>query len=132
MAVFGPKPWVNPFGKIPILLLFQLGVFIGWKGFFSRQNILKDIFLAYFTYFNEIKKLAIFYQNHGLTFLKKSQFFHFFNFLFLQARKAFFLVRILSKTFSWLVLPILKRQKHCQRWTNPFGKIPIFPLFYTL
>ena len=28
MAIFGPKPWVNPFGKMPILGLFELYVFI--------------------------------------------------------------------------------------------------------
>ena len=28
MAIFGPKPWVNPFGKIAIFRLFELPVFI--------------------------------------------------------------------------------------------------------
>ena len=28
MATFGPKPWVNPFGKMSIFLLFELLVFI--------------------------------------------------------------------------------------------------------
>ena len=28
MAIFGPKPWVNPFGKISIFRLFELLVFI--------------------------------------------------------------------------------------------------------
>ena len=28
MAIFGPKPWVNPFGKMSIFKLFELGVFI--------------------------------------------------------------------------------------------------------
>ena len=28
MAIFGPKPWVNPFGKMSIFRLFQLLVFI--------------------------------------------------------------------------------------------------------
>ena len=28
MAIFGPKPWVNPFGKMSIFLLFELVVFI--------------------------------------------------------------------------------------------------------
>ena len=27
MAIFGPKPWVNPFGKMSISLLFELCVF---------------------------------------------------------------------------------------------------------
>ena len=28
MATFGPKPWVNPFGKMSIFRLFELFVFI--------------------------------------------------------------------------------------------------------
>ena len=28
MAIFGPKPWVNPFGKMSIFRLFELPVFI--------------------------------------------------------------------------------------------------------
>ena len=43
MAIFGPKPWVNPFGKRSIFRLFELLVFIGQKGVFSFQNIAKDI-----------------------------------------------------------------------------------------
>ena len=29
MAMFSPKPWVNPFGIISIIGLFELVVFIG-------------------------------------------------------------------------------------------------------
>ena len=28
MVIFGPKPWVNPFGKMAIIRLFELVVFI--------------------------------------------------------------------------------------------------------
>ena len=28
MAIFGPKPWINPFGKMSIFRLFELVVFI--------------------------------------------------------------------------------------------------------
>ena len=28
MAIFGPKPWVNPFGKMSFFRLFELLVFI--------------------------------------------------------------------------------------------------------
>ena len=34
MAIFGPKPWVNPFGKISIFRLFELLFFIALKGVF--------------------------------------------------------------------------------------------------
>ena len=28
MAIFGPKPWVNPFEKLSIFQVFELAVFI--------------------------------------------------------------------------------------------------------
>ena len=34
MAIFGPKLWVNPFGKMSIFRLFELVVFIAYKGVF--------------------------------------------------------------------------------------------------
>ena len=34
MAIFGPKPWVNPFGKMSIFRHFELLVFIAKKGVF--------------------------------------------------------------------------------------------------
>ena len=45
MAIFGPKPWVKPFGKISIFRLFELVLFIAQKGVFSFQNIIKHIIL---------------------------------------------------------------------------------------
>ena len=47
MAIFGPKPWGNPFGKMAIFRRFDLLVLIALKGVFSFQNIIKDIFVAY-------------------------------------------------------------------------------------
>ena len=35
MAIFGRKPWVNPFGEMSIYGLFELVVFIPYKGVFS-------------------------------------------------------------------------------------------------
>ena len=46
MAIFGPKPWFNPLGKILIFRLFELLVFIAWQGVLTLQNIIKDIFLV--------------------------------------------------------------------------------------
>ena len=94
MAIFGPKPWVNPFKKMSIFRLFELLVFIAQKGVFSFQNIVKDILLPYIIFKIKMEKWPIFDQNHGLTTLEKSQFFDFFNFVFLQPRKAFFRSRI--------------------------------------
>ena len=70
MAIFAPKPWVNPFGKMSILRLFELRI---WRFFVL-----------------EYRKPHFPGHNHGLTPLEECQFFDFLNFWFLQPNKAFF------------------------------------------
>ena len=81
MAIFGPKPWVNPFGKMSIFRLFELLVFIAQKSVFSFQNILKDIFLAYVTYKKKLEKWPFQDETHGLTPLGKISICRFFDIL---------------------------------------------------
>ena len=94
MAIFGLKPWVNPFGKMSIFRLFEFPFFITQKGVFPFQNIVKDIFLAYIAKKQRLEKWPFLDQNHGLTRLGKCQFFDCLNVLFLQPRKAFFRSRL--------------------------------------
>ena len=47
MVIFGTKPWINPFGKIPIFRRFEVLIFISQKGVFSFQNIVEDLFVPY-------------------------------------------------------------------------------------
>ena len=93
-AFFGPKPWVNSFGKMSIFRLFELLVFIAQKGVFLLWNIVRDFFLTYIAKKKKLEKWPFLDQNHGLNPLEKCQFFHFLDFLFLQPRKAFFRSRI--------------------------------------
>ena len=37
MAIFGPKPWLNPLGKMSIFRLFELPVFIVERRFFVLE-----------------------------------------------------------------------------------------------
>ena len=37
MAIFGPKPWVNPFGKMSIFRFFERLVFIAYIFFFILE-----------------------------------------------------------------------------------------------
>ena len=60
MAIFGPKIWVNPFGKMSIFRVFELLVFVVQRDVFSFQNIVKDIFLAYIFLKIKVGKMAIF------------------------------------------------------------------------
>ena len=80
---FWPKPWTNPFKKIPIFWIFKLLVFIVLKAFFLFLKYCQTHFLAYFAKTKNMAKFHIFHQNNGLTPLKKSQFFDFLNFSFL-------------------------------------------------
>ena len=77
MAFFGPKAWVNPFGKMRISRLLKILLFIAQKGFFFFCKVLKHYFESYFDQI-EIKKLLVFfYQKHGLTPLEKCEFLDF-------------------------------------------------------
>ena len=100
MAIFGPKPWVNPFAKMSIFRLLERFVFIAQKGAFSFQIIVKVIFLTNIALQKRLEKWPYLDQNHGLTPFEKCQFSNFWNFLFLLPRKAFFQSRISKKSFS--------------------------------
>ena len=98
MAIFGPKPWINPFENMSIFRLYEFLGFIVQKDVFSFQNIVKNSFSWPILAKKEVGKNAIFRpkkgQNYTLKPLQKCQFFDFLNFLFLQSRKAFFCSRI--------------------------------------
>ena len=90
MAIFGPKPWVNPLEKC------QFFDFLNFLFLYTRQAFFvleyrKDLFLAYIASKEKVEKWPFLDQNHRLTPLEKFQFFHFSNFLFFYPRKAFFL-----------------------------------------
>ena len=114
MAIFGPKLWVNPLGKISIFRLFQPVVFIAQKGVFSFQNIVKEIFLAYIVYKINLEKWRFLDQMHGLTPLEKCQFYDFLNFLFLQPRKVFFPFQNIVKDI--FLSYIAEKLKKLEKW----------------
>ena len=60
IAIFGPKPWVNPYGKMSIFRLLELFVFIAHKRAFSFYIIVKVIFLTNIALKKKIGKIAIF------------------------------------------------------------------------
>ena len=112
MAIFGPKAWVNPLGKMSIFRLFELLVFFSLeRPFLSRisKNTLSGPILPKNKKFEKSPFLD---QNHRLTPLEKCQFFDFFNFFFLQPRKPFFRSReYLKRHFPSLYCLIRKLEK---------------------
>ena len=134
MAIFGPKPWVNPFGKMSIFRLFLTSCFYSLeKRFFVLEYRKRYFFWPILPKKKSEEKWPFLDQNHGLTPLEIPQFFDFLIFLFLQLRKAFFRSRISLKTFSWPILAQIKPPKMAtfgpKPWVNPFGKMSIFRLF---
>ena len=123
MAIFGPIPWVNSFGKTSIFRVFELLLFIGLKGVFSFQNIVKDIFLAKIASPKKLEKWPFLDRNHGLTPLAKRRFFVLLNFLFLQSRNAFFVVEYRKRYF-----PGLYYLKKFEKWTFLDQNHGIIPL----
>ena len=90
MAIFGPKPWVNPFGKMTVFGLFELLVFIAQKGVFSFKNIVKDIFLAYITFKKKLGKMAFFRPKPWVNPIGKMSIFAVLDLLVLIAQKGVF------------------------------------------
>ena len=66
MAILGAKPWVNPFGKMLIFQLFELIVFIVWKGVFFFR-ISKIYFPGLYCLQKKVGKNPHLDQNHGLS-----------------------------------------------------------------
>ena len=134
MAIFGPKPFVNPQS---IFRLFELLVFIAQKGIFSFQNIVKDIFWSILPKKKNFEKWPFLDQNNGLTPSEKCQFFDFLNFLFFYSLdRLFFVLEYRKRCFPGVYCIGRKVGKISMfgpiPLVNPFGKMSIFRLFELL
>ena len=113
--------WLTNFKIISVFRLVEVFIFIGQKVVFSFQNIVKHIFLAHIA---KKKKL------------EKCQFFASQNFLFLQPRKGFFVLKYHKRHFPDLYCLAKKVGKMAifgaKPWVNHFGKMSIFRLFELL
>ena len=113
MAIFGPKPWVNPFGKMSIFRLFELLVFIAQKGVFSCQNIVKDIFLLYIAKKKKVGKIAIFGQKPRVNLFGKMSIFRLFVLLVFIAQKGVFSFQNIVKD---IFLAYIAEKKQLDKW----------------
>ena len=137
MAIFRPKTWVDPFGKMSIFRPFELLVFIPQTGVFSFQNIVKDMFVAYISEEKKFLKMAIFGPKPFVNpFGKKLKFFDSLNFLFLQSIKVFFVLEYRKRHFPGLYCLKKKFLKMAifgpKGWVNSFGKMSVFRPFELL
>ena len=111
MAIFRPKPWVIPFGKVTIFRLFELLVFIAQKFVFFVLEYHKRHFPDLYCVKTKVGKMVIFGPKPWFNPFGKISFF-----LFVQLRKAFFCSRISLNTFPQ---SILSKRKKLEKW--PFS-----------
>ena len=130
MALFGPKPWINPLGKMSIFRLFERHVFIAQKGVSSFQNIVKDISWPKLLKKKKLKKWFFLDQNHWLTPLEKCYFSVFWTFCFYSVERNFFVLEYRKRHFPGLNCLKRKVGKMAifgpKPWVNPLGKCQFF------
>ena len=131
MAIFGPKTWVNPFGKMAIFRPFELLVFIAQKLVFSFQNIVKDIFLAYIGEKKKLEKLSFLDQNHGLTLFGNIAIFRLFKLLVFIAWKGVLSFQNIVKDIFLAYIGKKKILKKCSFLDQNHGLTPLkkWPFF---
>ena len=133
MAIFGPKPWVNPFGKMSIFRLFQVLVFIAQKGVFSLQNIVKTFSYPIFPEKTKLEKWPFLDQNYGLPLWKNVNFSTFSTSCFYSLERRFFALEYRKRHFPGLYCLKKKVEKMAifgsKPWINPSGKMSFFRFF---
>ena len=104
MAIFGPRPWVNPFGKLLNFRLFEL-LFLKHRNVFFSSRISQNTFSwPILPKKNQLQ----------LTHLEEYQFFE------------FFLFRLSYNTFCWPILAKKKNGKTAIFGPNPLEKSQFF------
>ena len=102
MAIFGPKPWVNPFGKMSIFRLFQLLVFTAQKGVF-RSRISQKIFSRpILPKKKKLEKCPFLDRKHWLTPFKNLNFLTFSFSSFYRLERRFLVLEYRKRYFSGL------------------------------
>ena len=113
MAIFGPKPWVNPFGKMSSFPLFELLVFIAQKGIFSFQIIVTIFAWLILPKKKELGKMVIFVPKPWVNSFGKMSFFRLFGVLVFIAQKGVFSFQNIVKD---IFLAYIAYKKNLEKW----------------
>ena len=97
MAIFTPKPWINPFEKLSIFRFFCTSFFVSLERRFSFQNIVRDILLCYIADKKKDGKMGVFGQKPWVNPLGKMSIFRLFEVLVFLAQKGVFLFQNIVK-----------------------------------
>ena len=132
MAIFRPKPWVNPLVKCQFFDFLNFLLLKPRKEFF-RSTISYSIFSwSISPKRKKLEKWPFLDQNHGLTPLRKYQFFDFWTSCFYSLERRFFPVQYSKGYFPGLYCLKENNWKNGLFWTKTFGKMSIFRLFELL
>ena len=120
IAIFGPKPWVNVFGKMSIFRLFEFLVFIAQKGVVSFQNVVNDIFQAFIS-LKEDGKMAMFGPKSWINPFGKISIFRLFEVLSFLAQKGVFSFYNIIEYIFLVYIAEKKNWKNGHFWTKTMG-----------
>ena len=113
MTIIGPKPWINPFGKMSIFRLFDLLFFIAYKSVFSSVEYRKRHFPGLYYLKKKVGKIAIFGLKPWVIPLEKNFNFRLFELLVFIAQKGIFSFQNIAK-YIFLAYNTLK--KMLEKW----------------
>ena len=154
MAIFGPKPWINPLWKMSTFRLFKVLVLFGLERRFFGPEYRKKHFTALYCIKKKfqkwplLEKKAFFWrilrkkkgrkwpfldQNHGLTPLEKCQFSYLMTSCFYSLERRFFVLKYRKGHYPmvWCLkkkvaeMPIFGPKP----WVKHMEKVSIFRLF---
>ena len=136
-AIFEPKPWVKPFGKMGIFGVFDLLVLIAKKGVFFVVEYRKRHFFGLYSLNKKFGKMAILGLKPWVNpFGKMSSFGLFELLVFIAQKRSFLVLKYLKKHSPDLYCLKQKVEKMAifgpKPWVNPFGKMSDFGLFKLL
>ena len=142
MAIFGPKPWVNPFqddGLLPLrknvnFSSFWSSCFYSLERRFFVLEYCKTHFPALYCLKKKHGKMAIFWPKPWVNpFGKISIFLTFWTCYFYRLDRHFFVLEDCKTDFPGLYCLQKRHGKMAifwpKPWVNPFGKISIFRVF---
>ena len=130
MAIFGPKPWVNPFGKMSFFPLLELLFFYSLERRFFVLKCHKTHFPGLYFLREEVVKWPFLDQNYALTPLPNVNFSTFLTSCFYSLERRFFALRYRKRHFSGLCVLKKKIGKMAifgpKPWVNPIAKCEFF------
>ena len=126
MVIFGPKPWVNPFGKMFIFRLFELLVFIGQKDIFFVLKYHRIHFPGLYWLKKKVAKVEIFGLKPWVNPFEKISIFRLFKLFVFMAQKG--CLFSFQNIIEYIFLVYIASKKKLEKWLfldQNHGLIPL-------